>query len=64
MTIVHFLNQFFAGLGGEEAADVAPSRIEGPVGPGRGLEGAGLPIDVTISCGDNYFGEHEAAALA
>jgi len=63
MTVVHFLNQFFAGIGGEEAADVPPSRIEGAVGPGRGLEGAGLPIDVTISCGDNYFGEHEAAAL-
>jgi glycine reductase len=64
MIVVHYLNQFFAGLGGEEAAGVKPSRIEGAAGPGRGLEGAGLHIDVTLACGDNYFGEHEADALA
>jgi glycine reductase len=63
MIVVHFLNQFFAGLGGEEAASTEPTRIEGAVGPGRGLEGAGLHIDVTLSCGDNYFGEHESDAL-
>ncbi len=59
MIVVHYLNQFFAGLGGEEAAGTEPTRIDGAVGPGRGLEGAGLHIDVTLSCGDNYFGEHE-----
>jgi betaine reductase len=64
MIVVHYLNQFFAGLGGEEAAGTEPTRIDGAVGPGRGLEGAGLHIDVTLSCGDNYFAEHEAAALA
>lgn len=63
MTVVHYLNQFFAGLGGEEAAGTAPVRIEGATGPGRGLEGAGLSIDVTLACGDDYFGEHEAEAL-
>jgi glycine reductase complex component B subunit gamma len=62
--VVHYLNQFFAGQGGEEAAGVEPSRIDGAVGPGRGLEGAGLHIDVTLSCGDNFFAEHEAEALA
>jgi glycine reductase len=40
--VVHYLNQFFAGLGGEEAAGHAPVRLEGAVGPGRGLEAAGL----------------------
>ena len=64
MTVVHYLNQFFAGLGGEEAAGTEPVRIEGATGPGRGLEGVGLSIDVTLACGDDYFGEHEAEALS
>ena len=36
MTVVHYLNQFFAGLGGEEAAGHEPVRLDGPQGPGRG----------------------------
>ena len=60
---LHYLNQFFAGLGGEEAAGHEPVRIEGPVGPGRGLEAEGLAIAATIACGDDYFGEHEAESL-
>ena len=39
MTVVHYLNQFFAGLGGEEAADHEPVRLEGPQGPGQGARG-------------------------
>jgi glycine reductase len=63
---VHYLNQFFAGLGGEEAAETPPTRLEGPVGPGRGLaaELHGIEIVATLACGDDYFGEHEEDALA
>ena len=64
MTVVHYLNQFFAGLGGEEAAGHGPVRIDGAVGPGRGFVGAGLEIDVTLACGDDRFGEHEDESLA
>ena len=64
MTVVHYLNQFFAGLGGEEAAGHEPVRIEGAVGPGRGFVGAGLKIDVTLACGDDRFGEHEEESVA
>ena len=64
MTIVHYLNQFFAGLGGEEAAGHEPVRLEGPQGPGRALAAAGAAPDVTLACGDDHFGEHEQAALA
>jgi betaine reductase len=62
---VHYLNQFFAGLGGEEAAETPPTRIEGAVGPGRGLQAAleGIEIVATLACGDDYFGEHEESAL-
>jgi glycine reductase complex component B subunit gamma len=61
MTLVHYMNQFFAGAGGEDQADTPPFRHEGAVGPGRGL---GLPIDLTLACGDDYFAEHEDEALA
>ena len=63
MTVVHYLNQFFAGLGGEEAAGSEPVRIDGPVGPGRALSAAGLEVDVTLACGDDRFGEHEQESL-
>jgi glycine reductase len=61
--VVHYLNQFFAGLGAEEAAGHEPIRLEGPQGPGRGLAAAGLPVGVTLACGDDFFGEHEDDAL-
>src|SRR5690242_3496040 len=61
MTIVHYLNQFFAGAGGEEQAETPPFRQEGPVGPGRGL---GLDIGLTLACGDDYFAEQEEEALS
>jgi betaine reductase len=62
--VVHYVNQFFAGLGGEDAAGHEPVRIEGAVGPGRALAAAGLAPDVTLVCGDDRFGEHEAESLA
>ena len=61
MRVVHYLNQFFAGLGGEEAAGTPPTRIEGAVGPGRGL---GLEVAATLACGDDFFGEREDEAIA
>jgi glycine reductase len=63
MTIVHYLNQFFAGLGAEEAAEHEPVRLEGPQGPGRALAAAGIAPDVTLACGDDFFGEREAEAI-
>ena len=38
MRVVHYLNQFFGGQGGEEAAHLAPHIQDGAVGPGRLLE--------------------------
>jgi glycine reductase len=60
---VHYLNQFFAGLGGEDKAETPPTRIDGPVGPGRGLAAEGIEIAATLTCGDDYFAEHEKTAL-
>lgn len=59
--IVHYINQFFAGIGGEEKADHRPEVREGAVGPGMGLRaalGQDYEIAATIICGDNYFGEN------
>jgi glycine reductase complex component B subunit gamma len=60
---VHYLNQFFAGMGGEDKAESPPTRLEGAVGPGRGLVAERIEIVATIACGDDYFAEHEPAAL-
>lgn len=57
---MHYINQFFAGLGSEEAAHTAPVRFDGAIGPGKGL---GLEVAVTVACGDDFFGEQEEDAL-
>ena len=59
--IVHYINQFFAGIGGEEKADYKPELREGNVGPGLALDtalGEDYEVVATIICGDNYFGEN------
>ena len=38
--IVHYINQFFAGIGGEEKADYKPELREGNGGPGLDLDTA------------------------
>lgn len=60
LRVVHFLNQFFGGIGGEEMAHVPPEAREGPIGPGTVLQAAlGKQGQVvgTVICGDNYFTE-------
>jgi glycine reductase complex component B subunit gamma len=61
---VHYVNQFFAGIGGEDKAETPPTRLDGAVGPGRGLAAEGLEVAATITCGDDYFAQHEEDALA
>lgn len=59
--VVHYINQFFAQIGGEEMADFEPEIREGVVGPGLALQqGLGDEYEVvaTVICGDNYFGSH------
>ncbi len=64
--VVHYLNQFFAGIGGEERADVGVSARPEPVGPGRALQAAlgdAGRIVGTVVCGDNHAADQEAAAV-
>ena len=63
--VVHYLNQFFTGVGGEDAASTPPARADGPVGPGRklgALLGDDFEIVATVSCGDDYAAGSEGAA--
>lgn len=64
--VVHYLNQFFAGVGGEEKADVGPDSADKPVGPAIGvaqaLGDAGQLVG-TVWCGDNYMAVKGAAAV-
>ena len=65
--IVHYINNFFAGAGGEEAAGMKPELHEGAMGPGLALKAAfgdDYEIVATVVCGDNYFGEKTDAAKA
>ena len=61
LRVVHFLNQLFGGIGGEEKADVSPQVKEGAIGPGKAIEealkGRGEVV-ATVICGDNYFAEN------
>ena len=65
--IVHYVNQFFGGIGGEEKAHTPLEVREGPVGPGRALQqilGAQGTVVATLICGDDYAAEREDEAGA
>jgi len=55
---MHYLNQFFAGMGAEDKADAPLGFREEALGPGKRLQsllGDSAKIVVTAYCGDNYF---------
>lgn len=65
--VVHYINQFFAGIGGEEKADVPPELRQGVVGPGQALAaalGGDAQVVATVVCGDGYFAENLEKATA
>ena len=66
LRVVHYINQFFGGIGGEDKANLPPEVRKGPVGPGRLLEqllGDDGSVVATIICGDNYITEEQQPAL-
>ena len=61
LKVVHYLNQFFGQIGGEDKADTEPLKRDGAVGPGllfQEMLGEEAEIAGTVICGDNYFNEH------
>ena len=61
LRVVHYVNQFFAGIGGEEKADTKPHVAEKlpPISENLNkLLGDDLEIVATVVCGDSYFNEN------
>lgn len=61
LKVVHYINQFFANVGGEEMAHIPAEIREGIVGPGLAFQqafGDEAEIVATIVCGDSYFNEN------
>jgi glycine reductase len=64
--IVHYVNQYFGGVGGEEANDHPVEVRQGAVGPGRAFGqvlGEQAEVVATILAGDNRFVEEPEASL-
>ncbi len=67
LRVVHYLNQFFAGVGGEERSDHPVSARPGPVGPGVLLDkilGEDAEVVGTVFAGDGLFAENEKSCAA
>jgi len=67
MRVIHYLNQFFGGLGGEEKAGTPLETRDGAIGPGKLLEqllGAEARLVMTLICGDNYAVENQESFIA
>jgi glycine reductase complex component B subunit gamma len=65
--VVHYVNQFFGGMGGEDKAGIRPKVIEGTTGPGRAIQAALAgkgEVVASVICGDDYFAENMEAATA
>ena len=61
---IHYINQFFAGIGGEDTADYKPEIKEGVVGPGLALKAiVDAEVTHTIICGDNFMGSNTDEAV-
>lgn len=64
--VLHYVNQFFAGVGGEDKADYAPEVRKGVVGPGMQIAkllGNDAEIVASFICGDNYFAVNQDEVL-
>lgn len=60
-----YVNQFFAGSGGEDTADLAPVIKAEKIGPALALSGVlDAEITHTVYCGDNYMGSHTEEAIS
>ena len=65
--VVHYVNQFFGGIGGEEMAHVGVSLANEVVGASRALQqalGTQGTLLGTIIGGDNYVSEQRDEAIA
>ena len=70
LRVVHYINQFFAQIGGEEKTDYPAEIRKGEiVGPGAAFMAnpgfaENAEIIATVVCGDSYFNENPDRAKA
>ncbi len=63
---IHYINQFFGQIGGEDQADFEPTIQEGTVGPAlllNNLLGSEAEVTHTVICGDNFMGSRTEEAI-
>jgi len=66
LRVIHYLNQFFGGIGGEEKAFVGPQIQTGPINLGTAIQNELKEkgeIVATVICGDNTMAENTAEAI-
>ena len=65
MKAIHYINQFFGQVGGEDAADCKPIFHDKPIGCSMMLNGLMPDVEVTntMGVGDNYITNHTEEAL-
>lgn len=59
---LYYINQFYAGIGGEEKADIGLQEYDEKIGPALGMEKlwqGELEVVKTLACGDNYVNNDE-----
>lgn len=63
---IHYINQFFGQIGGEDKADFEPVIHEGTVGPSLLLDQSMKEVSVThtVICGDNFMASHPEEAVS
>ena len=64
--VVHYINQFYAGIGGEEKADIGPAKMDAlpPISTALNAQLKGeAEVVATVYCGDSYFAENTDSAL-
>lgn len=60
--VLAYINQFYAGIGGEEKADVGFMEFDEVKGPAIGMQNLWndeMDVAATIACGDNYINNDE-----
>lgn len=65
--IIYYINQFFGQIGGEDKAHVGPELHDGTIGPAMGFQKmltCGAHIKATVTCGDNFFNEHNEEVIS
>ena len=65
--VVHYINQFYAGIGGEDKAGTEPHIFEGMPPISAQLQsnlGEDAEVVATVVCGDSYFNENLDTAKA